>query len=146
MEVGVPVAVPVLVDRNVAVGLEYWTPEVGVFVDCFVARVAVEAGGWEVGYEYEVVDAGKTRRVGVANVILTVGGIEAGFARVPVGARVEVAGNRWFAVIVGTGESRATCKVAIRSCGAPVAGRSQMICLRMFSSMGGIDEGRTSAP
>jgi hypothetical protein len=55
--------------------------------------------------------------------------------------RVAVAGNRWSAVIVGTGESRAACSVAMRSCGVPVAGISQINCLRMFSSMGGMDEG-----
>lgn len=92
-----------------------------------------------------MVDVGRTKRVGATSVILTVGGTEVMFALVPVGMRVEVAGNRWSAVIVGTGESRATCNVAIRSCGAPVAGRSQIICLKMFSSMGGIDEGRASA-
>jgi hypothetical protein len=92
-----------------------------------------------------VVDVGRIKRVGATNVILAVVGIEVMFALVPVGTRVEVAGNRWSAVMVGTGERRATCKVAIRSCGAPVAGRSQIICLKMFSSTGGIDAGRASA-
>jgi hypothetical protein len=92
-----------------------------------------------------VVDVGRTKRVGATNVILTVGGLEVIIALVPVGTRVEVAGSRWSAVIVGTGESRTTCNVAIRSCGAPVAGRSQIICCKMFSSIGGIDEGRASA-
>ena len=92
-----------------------------------------------------MVDVGRTKRVGATIIILTVGAIEVMFALVPVGTRVNVAGNRWSVVIVGTGESRATCNVAIRSCGAPVAGRSQIICCKMFSSMRGIDEGRASA-
>lgn len=57
---------------------------------------------------------------------------------VEVGAfEVAVAGSRGSAVIVGTGDERTDCRVAIRFCGWPVAGMSMMICSRISSSIGG---------
>ena len=57
---------------------------------------------------------------------------------------VTVAGKRPSGVMVGTGDERATCRVPMRSCALPVAGRSLMICCRMFSLMGGTTRSRGS--
>lgn len=87
------------------------------------------------------VGVGETYRVavggGVVNVVevgklVTGAGVERG----KVG--VKVAGRRGSGVIVGTGDERTACKVPIRSCGLPVAGKSVMIWFRIFSLMGGI--------
>lgn len=77
--------------------------------------------------------------------VRTEGGLDVTVTLVGVEIRVEVAGSRRSAVIVGTGVSRAACIVVMRSCGAPVAGLSQMICIRMFSFTGGMEDGWTSA-
>lgn len=73
-----------------------------------------------------------------------VGIVGVGSALVEVQAGVAVARKRKSPVIVGTGDRRATCRVASRSFGAPVAAASQMICRRISSSMGGMEEGRVS--
>ena len=67
--------------------------------------------------------------VGKVGVGVIVGGGEVG---------VKVTGRRGSNVMVGTGDKRAACKVLIRSCALPVAGISVIICLSIFSLMGGI--------
>ena len=67
------------------------------------------------------------------------------FTPVAIETNVEVDGSRGSDVIVGTGVRRTACSVEIRSRGAPVAGRSQISCLKMLLSMGGMEEGRVSA-
>ena len=60
------------------------------------------------------------------------------------GGSVGVAGIRQSNVIVGTGDERAACKAAMRSCGLPVPGMSVMIWFRIFLSMGGMPRSRGS--
>lgn len=78
---------------------------------------------------------GETYRVTVARGVLDVGAMCVTVGTGKVG--VTVAGKRLSGVIVGTGEERAACRIAIRSCALPVAGISLMICFRMFSLIGG---------
>jgi hypothetical protein len=71
----------------------------------------------------------------MVRVALTIGVLTVVFVGVTFGAtgvRRAVGGKRGSNVMVGTGDKRATCIVAMRSCGFPVAGMSVMICFSMF--------------
>jgi hypothetical protein len=72
--------------------------------------------------------------IGVLEVIFVAGTVGA------TGVGVMVGGKRGSNVMVGTGDERATCTVAMRSCGFPVAGISLMICFKMFSLMTGTEK------
>jgi len=87
---------------------------------------------------------GAIERVGTTKVVRTVGRALVGRMLVDVLAGVAVGGKRGSVVMVGTGDNRATCSVAMRSCGAPVAWISQIICIRIDSSIGGMAEGCAS--
>ena len=82
---------------------------------------------------------GETYRVAIARGVTKAGEVEETFACMTVGTGKvgDEVGNRGSGVMVGTGVKRDACKVPTRSCGVPFDGISVMICMRIFSLIGG---------
>lgn len=123
---GMKVAVGVLVGVNEDVGTT--TTGFGVLVG--VLTIGLYGGSYEyveVGQGFAVFVAGATRVAVAVKTFVNVSGRTVGV----------VVGNRASGVLVGTGERSSARKVPTRSCGVPLDGISVMICIRIFSLMGG---------